>query len=74
VAVVFTRSLAAPPLVAWFLLVLLFRSPGIPLPWAALMGSLVTVGMLGSQLWSYKLLRGYRRMARGREHAARKAQ
>lgn len=63
------RSVLCPPLVAWFLWALWFRSPGLPPLWSGLMGCLVAIGMVGSQLWSYKLLRGFMAAQRKRRQA-----
>lgn len=40
------------------------RSTLISLGWRIVMGSCVTLGMLASQLWSFKLLRGYSKQQR----------
>nr|AXF42660.1 carbonic anhydrase CAH1630 [Chlorella sp. ArM0029B] len=68
VAFIGVRSIIAPPIVAWFVYTLWFRSTLIPTPWRIIMGTCVSLGMMASQLWSYKLLRGYSRQhRRGRQ-------
>lgn len=69
-AFVVTRTLISPPIMGWFLYTLWFRSPGIPGAWSAFMGALVTLGMAGSQVWSYKLVRGWAKARRKAQHAA----
>lgn len=64
VAFVTTRSIVAPPLVAWFLFTIWFASPTLPPAYSSVLGSCVFIGMVGSQLWSYKLLRGWLRAQR----------
>ncbi|KAL4450547.1 hypothetical protein ABPG77_000903 [Micractinium sp. CCAP 211/92] len=53
------RSVIAPPIISWFIYTLWFRSTLIPFGWRVAMGSCVSLGMVASQLWSFKLLRGY---------------
>ncbi|KAL4439711.1 hypothetical protein ABPG75_002712 [Micractinium tetrahymenae] len=75
VAFVGVRSVIAPPIVAWFVYTLWFRSTLIPFGWRATMGSCVTLGMIASQLWSFKLLRGYSKQhRRGQQLAGAKKQ
>lgn len=68
ISFVLVRSIISPVLIGWFLYALWFQSPGIPTPWRIFMGSLVAAGLAGSQLWSYKLIAGFRKV-----RAARKA-
>ena len=56
VAFVVTRTLLGVPMVGWFLYTLIARSPGIPLGWRVPMAACVSTGILGSQLWTAKLL------------------
>lgn len=71
VAFVGVRSVIAPPIIAWFVYSMWFRSTLISLGWRIVMGSCVTLGMLASQLWSFKLLRGYsKQQRRARQLAA----
>ena len=58
---ILVRSIISPVLIGWFLHTLYFSSPRIPAPWRAFMCGLVTAGMAGSQVWSYKLFIGYRK-------------
>lgn len=58
------RSVIAPPIVSWFVYTLWFRSTLIPFWWRVTMGSCVSLGMVASQLWSFKLLRGYSKQRR----------
>ncbi|EFN50486.1 hypothetical protein CHLNCDRAFT_141737 [Chlorella variabilis] len=60
----------APPVVAWFVFTLWFRSSLIPGPWRFVMGSCVLLGMVVSQIWSHRLQRSY---AKRRRHASRLA-
>ena len=62
---VVVRSLISPVLIGWFLYVLWFRSVGIPTGWRVVMGICVALGLAGSQIWSYKLIRGWRKRTRG---------
>ncbi|KAL4853196.1 TLC domain-containing protein [Chlorella vulgaris] len=59
VAFVGVRSIISPPVVAWFVFTVWFRAKLIPTPWRIVMGSCVALGMVASQIWSYRLLRGY---------------
>lgn len=59
VAFILVRSLVSPIIIGWYLRKLLFESAAIPFYWRIFMGSLVLAGLAGSQLWSYKLLRGF---------------
>ncbi|EFN54468.1 hypothetical protein CHLNCDRAFT_58129 [Chlorella variabilis] len=70
VAFISVRSVMAPPVVAWFVFTLWFRSSLIPGPWRFVMGSCVLLGMVVSQIWSHRLQRSY---AKRRRHASRLA-
>ena len=61
---VLVRSIISPVLIGWFLYTLWFQSPRIPAPWRIFMGILVAIGLAGSQLWSYKLIAGFRKVRR----------
>jgi len=54
VAFVGVRSVIAPPIVAWFVYSLWFRSTLIPTTWRVVMGSCVSLGMVASQVGSAK--------------------
>ncbi len=69
---VLVRSIISPVLIGYFLKSLVFESPAIPAVYRYFMASLVTLGMIGSQIWSYKLVKGFRK-ARARARANRKA-
>jgi hypothetical protein len=71
-AFVMTRCIIAPPVMAWFVYAMFFTSPGIPRPWAVFMGTAVSIGMAGSQIWAWKLVKGWRKMRRQRR-ASRKS-
>lgn len=58
---VFIRSILSPPLVLWFGWKLIFHSPAIPVLWRMFMISLVFLGLAGSQIWSYKIIKGWQR-------------
>lgn len=58
---VLVRSVISPVLIGWFLYVLGVQSPGIPGPWRAGMVASVALGLAGSQVWSYKLIMGWRK-------------
>ena len=58
---VIVRSIISPVLITFFLKKLLFESDGIPVLYRVFMASLVTLGMIGSQVWSYKLIKGFRK-------------
>ncbi|OPL10227.1 MAG: hypothetical protein AVO34_11640 [Firmicutes bacterium ML8_F2] len=62
---VLVRSVISPVLIGFFLKKLLFESPAIPAPYSVFMAFLVTCGMMGSQVWSYKLVKGYRKARAG---------
>ncbi|PSC68818.1 Carbonic anhydrase 2 [Micractinium conductrix] len=64
IAFVGVRSVIAPPVVGWFVYTLWFRSTLIPTAWRVTMGTCVSLGMVASQLWSFKLLRGYTKQHR----------
>lgn len=68
---VLVRSVISPVLIGYFLKNLLFESPAIPAPYRVFMASLVTCGMVGSQVWSYKLVKGYRKARAGAGHRKR---
>lgn len=56
------RSVISVPLILFFLYKLYFDTAGIALvPWKLIMGSTVILGMIGSQIWSYKLVKGYKK-------------
>lgn len=57
-AFLLVRSVIAPPLVAWFVWTLWFRATLIPLSYRVPMGLCVSLGILGSQAWSFKLVQG----------------
>ncbi|GAB4813907.1 hypothetical protein N2152v2_000953 [Parachlorella kessleri] len=58
---ILVRSIVAPPLVVWFVYSLWFRASAIPLAWRAPMGACVTLGIVGSQVWTAKLVKGFMR-------------
>jgi hypothetical protein len=62
---VLVRSVISPVLIGLFLKKLIFESPAIPAPYNVFMASLVTCGMVGSQIWSYKLFKGYMKARAG---------
>lgn len=64
IAFIGVRSIIAPPIVAWFVYKLWFSSTLLPAAWRAAMGSCIVLGMTASQLWSYKLLRGWSKQHR----------
>ena len=66
------RSIVGPPIMAWFVRQMWFRSPGLPPAASAALGGMVAFGTAGSQLWAYRLWRGYRksrRVAKGKKTA-----
>lgn len=65
IAFVLCRTVLGVPVMAWFVVRMLTASPGIPGPWAAFMAFAVFFGMIGSQIWSFKLIRGWKKMMRG---------
>jgi hypothetical protein len=58
---VLVRSIISPVLIGFFLKKLLFESPAIPQAYRVFLASLVGLGMIGSQLWAYKLVKGYKK-------------
>eukprot|EP00887_Chlorella_sp_A99_P004091 scaffold23.g4091.t1 len=69
---VLVRSVLAPPLVVWFLYSFWFRTHGIPLAWRVPMGSCVALGILASQAWTLKLVKGFLRQHQRAKAAAGK--
>ncbi len=61
-----------PPAVAYFVYRLVAASPGIPPVWSYALALQVTLGMVGSQLWSYKLIVGARKH-KAKRRASREA-
>lgn len=72
VAFVLVRSVISPIVIGWFLHALCFKSAGIPFAWRVFMGILVVAGMAGSQLWSFKLIRGFLKARRRDAQAGKK--
>lgn len=66
---ILVRSVISLPLVFWFVNQLLWESHAIPILYRFGMIALVTMGLLGSQIWSYKLFQGYRKQ-RGKAKAS----
>lgn len=64
VSFVLVRSVISVPLIYWYMKQMLVDSHAIPFPWRLFMVSLVGLGMAGSQIWSYKLVRGCLRSRR----------
>lgn len=64
VCYILVRSILAPPMVAWFVYSIWFRCTAIPLAWRVPMGSCVALGIVGSQVWTMKLVRGFVRQRR----------
>lgn len=56
---ILVRTFISIPLVAWYSKRLLFDSPAIPLAYRMGMQALVTAGLGGSQVWSWRLYRGW---------------
>jgi hypothetical protein len=53
------RSFISIPLVFWYSYEMLWQSHAIPFPARLFLVSLVALGMIGSQVWTYKLIRGF---------------
>lgn len=56
------RSVIGPPIMSWFVYHMLVNSSHIPRIWSIFMSLTVTIGMIGSQIWAFKLFRGWRKM------------
>ncbi len=59
---ILVRTVISIPLVAWYSKRLMFDSPAIPPAYRVGMLALVTAGLAGSQIWSWRLYRGWVRL------------
>ena len=60
---IFVRTFVSVPLVSWYAHRLLVDSHAIPLAYRLGMLALVVAGLAGSQLWSWRLYKGWLRAA-----------
>ncbi len=58
---ILVRTVISIPLVVWYSTRLVWYSPAIPAAYRAGMLALVAAGLGGSQIWSYRLYRGWQR-------------